>query len=99
VLGDVGDVDQAVLQAVTTNISPQRQRIIALGRCDGSFSPRPFGHASSPGYRRLRWASWCSVAGGRFPAFRHFMQRRRPARSWTQVDGTCGSAPPDSGVG
>jgi hypothetical protein len=69
VLGDVRDVDQAVLQVVTTNISPQQQRIIALGRGDGSFSPRSYGHASSPGYCRLRWASWSSVAGGRFPAF------------------------------
>jgi hypothetical protein len=29
-----------------------------------------FSHGSSPGYGRLRWASWCSVADGRYPAFR-----------------------------
>jgi hypothetical protein len=37
-------------------------------------------------------ASWSSVAAGRLPAFLHFWQTSRPARSWTHVVGTWGRA-------
>jgi len=47
-----------------------------------------FGVWSSGGGWRGRGVSWSNVAAGRFPAFLHFWQTNRPARSCTNVVGT-----------